>query len=549
MVGIAILATILNFNKIMARKKIEARKTCAKPEAVIEIASTGVRLSIVEVISQKDAGENSKGENARSVYWNTLDRSNIPIAFGAEVFATGQIKQSSISQCIQILARYKEQLASWGLAPQDATVIATSALRESHDRDSIIDRIFVRTGFTVRIIDGIEESRLMYIAVRECFKNSPINLADDDFIILEAGGGSTELTLLKKGSIVGAHSFRLGAARVERRLGQVGATDTTQRYVRQFILNSKNSLNEELKNLKVKSFIAVGKIPQIAALYVGKPISTFLWEIPREKFFEFANEIQNYSVEECMARFKISYSDAAQMHTGFFIYETFFELSDAKTIIVPETNLREGILISKIDSPDEELQQEFYKQISAGALNLLRKYHGDESHASYVAKTSLEIFDELKDESALDKHARVLLEAAAMLHDIGIFVRMENHHLHSAYIISNSEFFGLGKNEITIISEIAKYHRGNANPQDDEQFQMLPRAERMMILKLTSIIRIADALDRGHTQKFEQLKFSRQKDSFVIYTGNRHNTVLERRALGEKGEMFESVFGYKVILT
>lgn len=535
----------------MVRKKTEKQKLCVKPEAVIEIASTGVRLSIVEVVSQKSTDENAEGEtgNVRSVFWNTLDRSNIPITFGAEVFATGQIKQSSISQCIQILARYKEQLASWGLSPQDATVIATSALRESHNRDSIIDRIFVRTGFTVRVIDGLEESRLMYIAVRECFKNSPIHLADDDFIILEAGGGSTELTLLKKGSIVGAHSFRLGAARVERRLGQVGATDTTRRYVRQFILNSKNSLNEELKNLKVNSFIAVGRIPQIAALYVGKPISTFLWEIPREQFFEFANEIQNYSVEECMARFKISYNDAAQVHTGFFIYETFFELSDAKTIIVPETNLREGILISKIDSPDEELQQEFYKQISAGALNLLRKYHGDESHASYVAKTSLEIFDELKDESALDKRARVLLETAAMLHDIGIFVRMENHHLHSAYIISNSEFFGLGKNEITIISEIAKYHRGNANPQDDEQFQMLPRAERMMILKLTSIIRIADALDRGHTQKFEQLTFSRQKDSFIIYTGNRHNIVLERRALDEKGEMFESVFGYKVILT
>lgn len=535
----------------MARKKIETRKSSSKPEAVIEIASTGVRLSIVEVISKESADENSKGEtgNAQSVVWNTLDRSTTPITFGAEFFATGQISQSSISQCIQILARYKEQLASWGLTPQDTTVIATSALRESPDRDSIIDRIFVRTGFSVRIIDGLEESRLMYIAVRECFKNSPINLADDDFIILEAGGGSTEITLLKKGSIVGAHSFRLGAARVEQRLGQVGATDTTQRYVRQFILNSKNSLNQELKNLKVKSFIAVGKIPQIAALYVGKPISTFLWEIPREKFFEFAGEIKNYSVEECMARFKISYNDATQMNTGFFIYETFFELNDAKTIIVPETNLREGILISKIDSPDEELQQEFYKQISAGALNLLRKYHGDESHASYVAKTSLAIFDALKDESALDKHARVLLEAAAMLHDIGIFVRMGNHHLHSAYIISNSEFFGLGKDEITIISEIAKYHRDNAAPQDDEQFQKLPRAERMMILKLTSIVRIADALDRGHTQKFEQLKFRKQGDSFIIDTGNRHNTVLERRALSEKGEMFESVFGYKVILT
>ena len=78
---------------------------------------------------------------------------------------------------------------------------------------------------------------------------------------------------------------------------------------------------------------------------------------------------------------------------------------------------------------------------------------------------------------------------------------------------------------------------------------MLPRSSRMTILKLTAIIRIADAIDRSHTQKFTELKIAKQRDSLLVYTGNRHNTVLERQALGEKGGMFESVFGYKVILS
>lgn len=506
-----------------------------KPVAVIEIASTGIRLTVVEILADGK--------------WNTLDRSDMAVPLGADIFTGASVKQTTISQVIQILARYKEQLAAWGLEPGDVTVVATTALRDSRDRDSIVDRIFVRTGFTVRVIDGIEENRLMYLAVRECFKDNSFKLDSDDFIILEAGGGSTEMMLLKKGNIVSAHSFRLGTARIEQQLGFMGASDTAQRYIQQFILNSKTLLSDEFSTIKVKSFIAVGKPMQIAALHVGKSISTFLWEIPRKNFEDFVDQIQQYSVEEILARFKISYNDAQQMHIGLLIYKLFIGITDVKTIIVPETNLREGIIISRLGSDTGDLQSEFYKQITAGALNLLRKYHGDEEHAKFVTEISLKIYDCLKDEIALDERARVLLEVAAMLHDIGIFIRMENHHEHSAYIIRNSEFFGLLRDEITLIAQIAKYHRGHVEPQGDEQFQMLPRTERMTILKLTSIIRIADALDRSHRQKFTELKISKQKDSLLINTGNKHNTVLERQALVEKGGMFESVFGYKVILT
>ena len=516
-----------------AKKKQEVPKV--KPEAIIEIASTGIRLSVVEVLPDG--------------HWNTLDRSDMPVNFGLDIFTGGSIKQNAIGQCIQILSRYKEQLKSWGIEASDANVLATAALRESRDRDSIIDRIFIRTGFVVRVIDGVEESRLMYLAVRECFKDSKFNLANDDYIILEAGGGSSEMMLLKKGSVVSAHSFRLGTARIERQIGQSEGSDTARRFIQQFILNTKNLLSEEFSSVKLKSFIAVGKQAQIAALNVGRPVSTFLWEMPRQKFIDFVDEIQGYSVEECLARFKIAWNDAAQMRVGLLIYKMFVEITDVANIIVPETNLREGALINKLAAPNEDLQRDFYKQVTAGAINLLRRYHGDESHAKFVTSVALKIFDALKREIGLDERARVLLEVAATLHDIGIFVRMENHHEHSAYIISNSEFFGLTHNEITIVSQIAKYHRGHSNPQDDDHFQMLPRASRMTILKLTAIVRIADAIDRSHTQKFTELKIAAQKDSLLIYTGNKHNTVLERQALGEKGGMFESVFGYKVILS
>jgi len=143
---------------------------------------------------------------------------------------------------------------------------------------------------------------------------------------------------------------------------------------------------------------------------------------------------------------------------------------------------------------------------------------------------------------------RTLLETAAILHDIGGFIRYDNHNLHSSYIIRNSEIFGLSRKDNTIVAEIAKYHKGDSVPQDEESFLMLPRSDRMTILKLTAILRIADAMDRGHIQKFSDFSIKIQQNSIVIHTKTTNNTVLEKIALKEKSGMFESVFGYKVIL-
>ena len=161
---------------------------------------------------------------------------------------------------------------------------------------------------------------------------------------------------------------------------------------------------------------------------------------------------------------------------------------------------------------------------------------------------AVKIYDAMKSEIALDEHARVLLEIAAILHDIGSFIRYDNHNIHSNYIIRNSEIFGLSRSDNTIVAEIAKYHKGNSVPQDEESFLMLPRPDRMTILKLTAILRIADAMDRGHIQKFNDFSVKLEQNNMVIQTKDSKNTVLEKIALSEKAGIFEEIFGYKVIL-
>ena len=507
----------------------------ATPESVIEIGSTGVRLLVAEFDADRKQ--------------NILDRSEMPLPLGKNVFTNGVISQETQNQLIQILIRYREQLQGWGITPSETYCFATSAFRDAKNSDAIMDRIYVQTGFKVHIVDGIEENKLMYLAVSDCIKDQPVDFKNENTVILVVGGSTTEIMMMSEGKMAGVHSLRLGTVRIEEQIkNQTSSYADIQRFVQESINNTKGSLESELNIAKVKQFIALGQDVSLAALIIGRPISTFLWEINKQDFSDFIRDIQDYSVDECVARFKMSYSEAETFQVSLLIYNLFFGLTNAERIIVPETTIRNGYLLSKNSVKTTELQKEFDSQIIASARNLLRKFHGDEKHAECVRMIATNLYDALKDEIALDEHSRTLLEVASILHDIGSFIRYDNHNIHSSYVIKNSEIFGLSRNENKIISEIAKYHRGSSVPQDDESFHLMSRVDRLTILKLTAILRIADAMDRGHIQKFSDFTIKLEHNTLIINTKKSKNTVLEKIALTEKAGMFESVFGYKVLL-
>ena len=258
-------------------------------------------------------------------------------------------------------------------------------------------------------------------------------------------------------------------------------------------------------------------------------------------------EVSDYSVDEVMAKFSLSYTDSKAFNVGLLTYKLFLDLTQAEEIIVTDTNIREGLILSmNSDSPD--IKQSFLYQIIASAKNLGKKYQYDELHAKNVCKVALQIYDTMIDEIGLDFHSRQLLEIAALLHDVGMYIRGSDHQLHSNYIILHSDIFGLTKDDMQIISLVAKYHRGAGPNQNDSSFTSLPRSDRIVVLKLAAILRVADALDRSHSQKEIEVSTKIQEDNLILRVKGGQNLNLEKIALLEKGDLFESVFGYKLIL-
>jgi exopolyphosphatase/guanosine-5'-triphosphate,3'-diphosphate pyrophosphatase len=160
----------------------------------------------------------------------------------------------------------------------------------------------------------------------------------------------------------------------------------------------------------------------------------------------------------------------------------------------------------------------------------------------------MSLFDALTQEHGMNRRERMLLEIAAMVHDIGMYIKAAAHNLHGQYIIANSEIFGLRREELDIIGNVIRYHRGTPPSSTDIDYIALQREERILALKMVSILRVADALDRGHSQQVKLKAIEKKGEILALYIDTVLDLSMELIGLEEKSDLFQYVFGYKVVL-
>jgi exopolyphosphatase/guanosine-5'-triphosphate,3'-diphosphate pyrophosphatase len=281
---------------------------------------------------------------------------------------------------------------------------------------------------------------------------------------------------------------------------------------------------------------------------VGREVNNECWVIDREDFLRFVDEVKNYTVEEIVQKIQATAAVAEGLVLGLLVYKLFLERTAATKVLVPFVSMREGLLIDITRGVDPALQEDFYSQIIASALALGRRYHFDEVHNRHVAALAMQIFDALEPEHGMNRRERMMLEVAATIHDIGMFIRASGHNRHGQYIVLNSEIFGLHQEELAIIGNVVRYHRGELPEPTDFDYIALQREERILVLKMASILRVADALDRGHSQHVKSVSLEKKSEAVILHTTGSFDLSLERKGLEEKADLFQNVFGYRVIL-
>ncbi len=503
--------------------------------AVIDIGAIGIRILVAEVQPSGD--------------FRVVDRAERPVSLGRGVFTNGTISREAMAQSLEILQRFREMIEGWKISRRNVRVLATSALREARNRDTFIDRVELRTGLKISVIEGVEANRLTYVAVRHALADQPEPLARSNSMIVEVGGGSTEIMLLEHGRMVSAHSLSVGTVRMEPQLKNVfGSADQLLQFLEENVRTTTEILNSDMPLRNVSTLVVVGSDARLAAQHVGEPTGEHTSVISREAFERFCDRIQSLSVQGCVRELGIPYADAESLIPALLINRMLLQETAATRVIVPDVSIRDGVLLSLAQGPDPALQREFNAQVVASALNLGRKYRFDERHSRHVARLALRLFDELAAEHGLGPFPRLLLRVAALLHDIGVFIAATGHHKHGQYLVASSEIFGLDRDDIAVVSNVVRYHRKAMPAATHVGFVALPRSRRIVVMKLAAILRVADALDRGHKQRVRGFEVEKRGDELVLHCNAQGDTSVERFGIGLKADMFEEVFGMKVVL-
>jgi len=502
-----------------------------EPIAVIEVGSSAIRMVIAEV--------------GPKLSLRILENMQKPVGFGKDVFATGRVSAPAIRLGIEILDNFKSVLESYGVRRWHA--IATSAIREAANKDNFIDQVFVRTGIDVEVIEGAEENRLELIAVENALAGR-FEFDKKNCLIMEVGTGSTEIILTAKGEVALTRMLPIGPLRLPEQI-VVGKTDiaTLQRLLKRRIHTIAEEFRRETTLPEVDSFIALGATMRfLCRQFEAEPDQT-LAKLSSKNFHEFMKTASKLSADEISERYGMPYTDAESLYSSLLIYANFLAETSATEILVPMVSIRDGLLLEMAQLVSGYKRTDLSKQVIHSARNLAKKYKTDDVHAALVVAIALKLFDTLKEDHGLGSRERLLLEVAAILHDIGVFISPSSNHKHSWYLIEASDIFGLRKIDKDIVANVVRYHRRSPPKLTHVPYASLPRAERAVVSKLASLLRVADALDASRQQKCKEFTCVQEAENCTIWVPEAvGDLTLERQSLAKKSDMLTDVLGLTV---
>lgn len=505
-----------------------------RPVAVIDIGTSSIRMAVAEI---DDAGN-----------VHTLEKLQQAVSLGKDTFTTGQIRKQTIEECVRVLKSYRRVLAEFQVTRQDQIrVVATSAVREANNRLAFIDRIFIATGLQVEPLDEAEVSRLTYLGIQPLLQSEPA-LQVARTLVVEVGGGSTELLLMRSGNVLYSHTYRLGSLRLHETLEAYQAPTVKLRDIMEMqIERTVKQIREHITGDGNIELIAMGGDMRFAAAHLLPDWhQDSLARIPVASLEELANRLLSMSEDRIVRKYHLSYPDADTVGPALLTYLHIAQAFDLVNVLVTNANLRDGLL--KEMALKSAWSEELHNQIIRSAVELGRRFSFDEAHARHVAELSRKLFQALRDEHQLEHRQEIILYLAALLHEIGLYVSFQSHHKHSMYLIRNSELFGLGRKDVLLVALVARYYR-RASPQPDhEGYSTLGRDDRVAVAKLAALLRVAVSLGESRSKRITEFRLVREDGRLVIVIPDVEDLSLEQLALRQNGAMFEEVFGMPVLL-
>jgi exopolyphosphatase/guanosine-5'-triphosphate,3'-diphosphate pyrophosphatase len=499
--------------------------------AAIDIGTNSIHMIVVQV--------------RQDLSFEVIDREKDMVRLGAGGLDGRSLTSRAITAALQTLSKFR-RIAEANRV-DEVVAAATSAVREADNGGDFIAQVASTTGIPVRVISGTEEARLIHIAA--CYG---VDTAGSPAVVIDVGGGSVEVSLGTAQSVSQGRSFKLGVIRLTERF--VKSDPISKRDEARLTKYINKEIGPYLDLLARRRFDRIigtsGTILSLGSLALSeasgaKPEDLRSRRVSAKALSKLRRRLTDLDLD---ARLRLPGLDPRRADiavAGSILLDTVLRRLGAGEITLSDMALREGLVLDYIQRNSGHIRKiDRYPDVRRrSVIELAERCGYAAEHARHVAQLSLTIFDQTRGVHGLGDAEREWLEYAALLHDIGMHISYERHHRHSQYLIRNGGLRGFEPAEVDAIALIARYHRQTAPKKTHDEYGALKSSSRKAVRALSAMIRLAEGLDRSHSQAIAGLDFVPRGDHFLVRLRADGDAELELWAAHRQAAPLERVLG------
>ena len=426
---------------------------------------------------------------------------------------TGELTPEAMARGLESLRHFRELALSHQV--EQVVVAATSAVREAPNGRDFLQRIKDELDLDVDLVSGPEEARLIYLGVL-----SGMPFGDRPHLVLDIGGGSTELILADGRDARALTSTRVGAVRLQRDFVKDDPIPPHRRsFLQAFIQGSLepavDKVHRRIKPGEKPVLVATsGTAMAIGALAASEddrpPLKLHGYRVSKQRLNRVVDRLAVMTPEQRRGLAAINDRRAEIIVPGSLILQTTMQMLDVDELVLSERALREGLIVDWM-LRHGLLEDRFSFQSSIRqrtVIHQVQRFAVNQARAERVACHALNLYDSThRTLHRDDGSGRDLLWAAAMLHACGQHINLSAYHKHSWYLIRHGELLGYSESEHLMIAAIARYHRRSLPKKRHESWQALQtRDNRRTVSQMALLLRLATALDRRPDPVVQTLK-------------------------------------------
>src|SRR5271165_5251391 len=499
--------------------------------AAIDAGSNAVRLSIARAYSALDI--------------ELLVSERCSLRLGEGVFVRHRFSEDLLKKGLKAFQRLREIMDDFGVTKYRA--VATSATREAQNRHIFVHRVKQTTGIRLEVVSAKEESRLGRVAAL-----AAMGPEAQPRCIVDLGGGSLELSILRDHSVLHGVQLPVGTVRLLTTLNIHGVLRPFQaEQVRRYVRALLESRIPRRPNLADEVSVALGGNAETLANVAPGPRQDGLPTLELSLLRERLPDLLRRDLRARMKAYGVRRDRADVMAIAAIIFLTLGRYLNIRRFIIPSVGIREGLLYEiareAFSRKEPHRYNEASRQMLLATRSFGRRLEYDHQHADHVRELSLMLFDQLQPIHHLPPQARVQLEAGALLHDVGHRISHRAHHKHGEYLALNGDIPGLEGRDRNLVAAIVRYHNRKSEPGGHHPaYSALNNNDKRIARRLASLARIAEGLDHSHRQRIQNMRASFQRDAVSLKIEARGDVAEDLRDAERSSDLFEKEFHVKL---